>query len=107
VVVAVRRKAEVADLVRGLERPMYQVSTSPDMFGPRHDVTSKRQIGPGLESLQPAFFDQFIAEATELKSGLVVAEVRASDHAEVYIGDAGPVAVAMLEAEIDHVANDE
>src|SRR5882724_6949721 len=87
VVAAVRRKTEVANLVRSLERPMYQVSTNPDMFGPWHDVTSKSQIGPGLESLQPAFFDQFIPEATELKSGLVVAEVWASHHAKVYIGD--------------------
>src|SRR5262249_47726954 len=107
VVAAVRRTTEVADLVRGLKRLMYQASTSLHMFGPWHDVTSKSQRGSGLESLHPAFFDQFIAEATELKSGLVVAEVWASYHAKVYIGDAGPIAVAMLEAEIDHVANDE
>ena len=80
-------KVEVADLVRGLERPMYQVTASPDMFRPWHDVTSEDHIGPGLEALQAAFFDQFIAEPTESKSGLVVAEVRSGYHAKPYVGE--------------------
>ena len=107
VVAAVRRKSEVADLVRGIERPTHQVTASPDMFRPWHDVTSKAHIGPGLETLQAAFFDQFIAKPTESKSGLVVAEVRSGYHAKPYIGDARTVAVAMLEAEIDHPADDQ
>ena len=63
--------------------------------------TREPQIGPGLEALQAAFFDQFIAEPPESKSSLVVAEVRSGYHARTYIGDARTVAVAMLEAEID------
>ena len=74
-----------------------------------HGMTmiAERHIGPGLETLQAAFFDQFIAELTESKSGLVVAEVRSGDHAKPYIGEARTIAVAMLEAEIDHAADDE
>ena len=107
VVEAVRRKTKVADPVRGLESPTYEVTAGANMFRPRHDVTSESQIGPGLEALQSTFFDQFMAEAAEAKSDVVVAEAWASYHAKVYIGDAGPIAVAMLEAEIDHAANDE
>ena len=100
-------KVEVADLVRGIESPTYQVTASPDMFRPWHDVTSEEHIGPRLKALQAAFFDQFIAKLTESKSGLVVAEVRAGYHAKPYIGEARTVAVAMLEAEIDHPADDQ
>src|SRR5260370_19377098 len=105
VVAAVRRKTEVADLVRGLEGPTHHVTASLHMFRPWHDVTSEQHIGPGLEALQSAFFDQFIAEATESKSDLVVAEVWAGYHAKVYIGEARTVAVAMLEAEVNRSAD--
>src|SRR6516165_311271 len=72
---AVRRKSEIADLVRDLESPAYQVTASPNMFRP--------------------------AEATESKSGLVVAKVRSGDQAKGHIGGARTVAVALLEAEIN------
>jgi hypothetical protein len=98
---AVRRNYEVAGLIRGLERPAHQITAGPDMFRPWYDELSEPQIGPGLEALQAAFFDQFITEPAEAKSGLVVAEVWAGYHAKVYIGDARTVAVAMLEAEIN------
>jgi hypothetical protein len=32
---AVRRKSEIADLVRSLKRPTQQITASPDMFRPR------------------------------------------------------------------------
>src|SRR6476660_2939377 len=51
VVEAVRRKTKVADPVRGLESPTYEVTAGANMFRPRHDVTSESQIGPGLEAL--------------------------------------------------------
>ena len=107
VVAAVRGKGEVTDFVRGIEGATHQFAAGPDMFRPRHDEISERHIGPGLVARQSAFFDQFIAEPAESKSGLVVAEVRPGDHAKPYIGEARPVAVAMLEAEVDHPANDE
>src|ERR1700720_1944056 len=72
---AVRRKCEIADLVRGLELPTQQIAASLDMFRPGHDKISKAYIGPGLEAPQAAFFDQFIAKPTESKSGLVVVEM--------------------------------
>ncbi len=70
-------------------------------------MVAEDQIGPGLEALQPALFDQIIAELAEAKSGLVVAEVRPSDHAQHCIGEARAVAVAVLEAEIDHPTDDQ
>jgi hypothetical protein len=107
VVAAIRCKADVAALVRGLEGPTYEVTANPDMFRPGHDMTSESQIGPGLEALQSTFFDEFITQPTELKSYVVFAKMRASYHAKVYIGHAGSIAVAMLKAEINHAADDE
>ena len=98
---AVRRKGEVTNLVCRLKRATHQVAASPDMFRPGHHVNCEEHTGPGQETLQAAFFDQFIAEAAETKSGLVVAEMRSGYHAKRYIGEAGAVAVAALEAEID------
>jgi len=77
------------------------------MFRPRHDVVSEARIGPGLEPLQAAFLDQFVAEATESKSGLVVTEVRPSYDTKPYIGEARTVAVAMLEAEVNRPADNQ
>ena len=77
------------------------------MSRPGHDEISEVHVGPGLEALQPALFDQVIAELAEAKSGLVVAEARSGEHAEPYIGEARTVAVAALEAEIDRPADDQ
>src|SRR5580704_11570485 len=107
VVAAVRRKSEVAGLVRGLESATQQITASPEMFRPWHDVVSEARIGPGLEALQAAFLDQFVAEATELKSGLVVVEVRSSYDTKPYIGEARTVAIAILEAEVDRPADNQ
>jgi len=76
---AVRRKSEVTDLVRRLKRATHQIAASPDMSRPGRDDTSKVEIGPDLEALQPALFDQFVAEPAESKSGLVVAEARSGE----------------------------
>src|ERR1700722_7087046 len=75
----VRRKTEVADLVRGLERATQRVAAASDVFRPRHHVTGEDHQGSGLESLQAALFDQVIAEPAELKPGLVIGEVRSGD----------------------------
>src|SRR4029077_12747776 len=106
VLAAISRKREVTDFVRGIEGATHQIAASLDMFCPWHDDISERHIGTGLEALQSAFFDQFIAEPTESKSGLVVAEARAGYDTKPYISEARSVAVAMLEAEVDHPAND-
>src|SRR5438128_9472193 len=47
---AVRRKSEVTDLVRRLERATHQIAASPDVFRPRQDDISKVHIGSGLEA---------------------------------------------------------
>src|SRR5882724_1373028 len=107
VVAAISRKGEVADFVRGIESATHQIAASLDMSCPWHDDISERHIGTGLEARQSAFFDQFIAEPTKSKAVLVVAETRSGDDAKPDIGEARPVAVAMLEAEVGHAANDE
>src|SRR3984893_2495599 len=107
-VAAVGGVSEVADLVCRLERAAHQIAASPDMSRPGQNAISKVHIGPGLETRQSASFDQVIAELTEtIYYGLIVAEARAGDHGQPYIGDARSVAVAALEAEIDRSAGDQ
>src|SRR6266478_8547967 len=79
VAAAVPSKSEVTDLVRRLKRATHQIAASPDMSRPGRDYTSKVKIGPCLEALQPALFDQFVAEPAESKSGLIVAEARSGE----------------------------
>ncbi len=93
VLAAERRKDEVTDLVGGLKRAAHHVAANPDMFCPRQDNHSKIHVGPGLKALQPALFDEFIAEPPESISRLVVAELRSGEQAKVYIGEARGVTV--------------
>ena len=78
---------EIADLVCRLERAAQQIAASPDMSRPRQNDVAKFHIDPGLETGQPAFFDQVIAKPTEAVGLLIVAEARASDNAKECIGD--------------------
>src|SRR5437879_12984171 len=86
---------------------MIQIAEGPDMSCPREDLNCKVIIGPGLKTLQSAFFDQIIAELAEAKHGLVVAEARAVDRAKPFKMGARTVGVAVLEAQIDRSADDQ
>src|SRR5260370_13961548 len=100
-------KGKVADLVCGLERPTQQIADSLDMSRPGEDLNCKVVVGPGLKTLQSAFFDQIVAELPEAKSGLIVAEAPAGDRAKPFKMGAGTVGVAVLEAQIDRSADDQ
>src|SRR6266851_5295156 len=106
-VAAIRRESKVTDFVRGIKGATHQIAASPDMSRPWHDDISERHIGSSLKTLQSALFDQFIAKPAESKSVLVVAETRSGDDGKPYIGETRSIAVAMLEAEIHHAANNE
>jgi hypothetical protein len=73
---------------------MQQVAASSDMFRPGQHVTREDRVGSGLEALQAAFFDQFIAELAESKSSLVVVEVRSSYLTKPSIDNTRTVAIA-------------
>ena len=88
VVEAVRCNGEVAHSNRGIKRSPRQLTASPEMFRPWHDELSEPQIGSGLEALQAAVFNQFIAELAETKSSLVVAEVGSRYCTKPHISDA-------------------
>ena len=75
------------------------------MLRPGRDAIPERDVGSGLEALQPASFYEFIAEPAETKSGLIVAVPQSGDHAKHNIGDARAIAVALLETEIDRPAD--
>ena len=82
-VAAIGRISEIADLVCRLERAAHQIAACPDMSRPRQNDIAKVHIGPGLETRQPASFDQVIAEPTEAVCRLIVAEAGARDNAEI------------------------
>ena len=98
---AVCGKGEIAALAGDLERTPQDIAAGPDMSRPRYDVSPEVFVGPGLEALQLALFDQLVAEPTKSKAGRIVAEARPGNIAKRHIVVAGTVAVASLEAEID------
>ena len=103
--IAVSGKRKVAALVGDFKSTPQGIAAGPDMSRPRYDVGPEVFVGPGLEALQLALFDQLAAELTESISGRIVAEARPSNIAKRYIVIAGAVAVAALEAEIDRSAD--
>src|ERR1700674_3643350 len=100
-------KSQITRPIGGIEGATDEIAALQQVSGPRHDEVSESQIRAGLMSLQAVFFDQIITELTETESGLVVAEPRSRYDAEPFIGETRRIAVAMLEAQIDHAANDE
>ena len=74
---------------------------------PGEDLNCKIVIGPGLKSLQSAFLDQVIAELTEARPGLIVAEARAGNRAKPFKMGARTVTIAVLETQIDGSADDQ
>src|SRR5439155_7753915 len=77
---SISRKREVTDFVRGIEGATNQIAASPDMFRPWHDDIAETHIGTGLEALESAYFDLFIAEPGESKYVLVVADARCGEY---------------------------
>ena len=79
---------------------MQEITCSPDVLRIWDQEMPKQHIGSGLETLQPASFDQFAPDLTEARSGLVIAEPVTRDEAKSYIDVARTVTVTTLEAEI-------
>ena len=73
---AITRKGKVADPVRGVERPAYQLVPAGRVSRPRHHERANAQVGPRLIARQAAFLDQVISELAEPKSVFVVAKAR-------------------------------
>src|SRR6516225_770573 len=77
------------------------------MFHPSRGKIGKIQINTRLEPFQSAAFDEFIADLTESKCRLIVAEEWPGNSAHRDIGDARRITVAPLETEIDRSADDQ
>src|SRR6516225_6254557 len=106
VVAAVSRKGKVTDPIGGIEGATHQIAAGPDMSRPWQDDISEKHVGSGLKTLQSAFFDQVIAKPAESAPSPVVAEARSGDDGKPYVGEARPVAIAVLETEVDHPTDD-
>src|SRR5580658_9944242 len=62
-------------------------------------------IGARLIAFQPASFDELKADMSKSKSSLVGAEMRSRNPGEPFVGDTGSIAVAVLDAETDRLAD--
>src|ERR1700730_1974469 len=101
------RPGKVTHFVRGIQGAKYEIPTGPDMSRPGHDDISENRIHTRAEALQSTLLDEVIAELTKSQCwAAVVAEKRTGNHGKPQIGNARAVAVAVLEAEIHHPAND-
>src|SRR5229473_8496797 len=104
---AASRPGKVTHFVRNIKGATYEIATGPDMSRPGHDDVSENRIDTRAEARQSTLLDQVIAELTKSQyCAAVVAEKRTRNHGEPQIGNARAVAVAVLEAEIHHPAND-
>src|SRR5262245_2342626 len=96
---------ELTNPVRRIETAALMFQRRPDVFRPRDDQGSKGIVGAGLIAMQSTLLGQIASKSAKPDSGLVVTETRSGDHADIYIGQARCVAVAVLQAERDHAAN--
>ena len=104
---AVRCVGEVADCLCNLEGLTRHITASQEMLHPWHDAICESGIGRSLEALQTTLFNQIIAELTESKCILVVAEPMPRYEAKPNIVDARTVVVAVLDAETNRPADDQ
>ena len=72
----------------------------------KHHFQSPYRSGPGNASVRASRPDHNRAGRSD-NAGLIVAKARSGNHAKPDIGETRSVAVAVLEAEIDHPANHE
>src|SRR5690242_14953272 len=104
---AISGKCKVAHSVGGVEGPTCQLASLQGMSRPRYDHVCERHIGSCLIANQTTLLHQFVAKPPEAKSVLVFAETRPGYDGKPYIGKARTVTVAMLEAQVHHMTNNE
>ncbi len=101
------RIGEIAGLLSRVDCEADQAAARADGLRPGHDVMPEDQVHAGLEAIEPKLRCEVEAELTKAESRLVVAEVPSQRSSEDGIGIARRVAVAMLQAEIRHAADDD
>src|SRR5262249_55641308 len=106
-VAAVGGVSEITDPVRGVETATMKLSRWLDVSRPWDNQSPKRHIGPRLIATQSALLNQVITELAKPEPGIIVSEMRSSDHPQPHIGVARSVAVAVLQAEANHPRNHE
>src|SRR5262249_1088277 len=95
---------DVSGSIRRVEAETQKIAAGPHMLFPHNDE-AKAETCARPEALQSPLFDQVIAEPSEPITRLVIAKARSSDDAQMNIGNAGRIGVAVFQAEIDHSAD--
>ena len=95
---------EIAGLVGFLERPAQIRLGLVQRAGPGQHMRAVGEIHAGLVPAETRSFDQAEAEITVAECCAVVAEAGTDHHPEISVGEGGGAAIAVLNAEIDHPA---
>ena len=103
----IARPDEVTAFLRRVEGAAYKRAAGAHGPRPGIDELPEAPVDASLETVQPPLLHQSQAELAEAEPRLVIAELQSQDCAEPDIGEARAVAVAMLQAEVRHAADDE
>src|SRR5215470_5723744 len=85
---------------------MQEFSSCLYMSRPWREESRKNQIDKGLIAIQSQLY-QIVTKLAESESSLIVSEMRSSEQTEMYIAEAGCIAVAVSQAENDHPTSHE
>src|SRR6478752_161608 len=97
---------EVADPIRGVERPAHQLAPAGRVYRPRDDERTHTQVSSRLITHQAAL-DQVKPQLAEPKSVSVVVKARPGQKGHPDITKTRRITVAVFEAETDHPADNE
>ena len=103
----IARPDKVTGFLRRVEGALDERAPGAHVSRPGIDELPEAPVDARLETIQPPLLHQIQAEPAEAEPRLVVAELQSQDRAEPDIGKARAVAVAMLQAQVRHAADDE
>ena len=98
---------EVADLLRGFESIPREGAARASMPHRRFREIAKGQIDPGLQAVHSRLLDKVQPELAKADTRLVIPEVKPEHVPHSCVSVARSVAIAVLQAEVHHAADDE
>ena len=98
---------KIARFLCGLESAPQEGAARRQGLCPVRDMDCENQVDAGSEPIKATLLNQIQAKLAEAEPCLVIAEVCPEHSAQPCIGKARSVAVAMLQAEARHPADDE
>ncbi len=104
---AVGGEGQIAHAVRGVECAPDQLAPAGERLEPGHHHVAEDNVRARLVALQSALLDQIVTKPAETIAVLVIAEARPGERREEHIAEAGPIALAVFEAQVEHAAKNQ